>query len=54
MDKQQAFFLHRKAAETGCIYAMSDLATLDYGIPVDEYEKLRFLDRAAEAGVSEL
>ena len=50
MDKQQAFFLHRKAAETGCIYAMSDLATLDYGIPVDEYEKLRFLERAAEAG----
>ena len=49
-DLFQAYSWHRKGAELGNIYAMTDLATMDYGIQTDEYEKLRLLEKAAETG----
>ena len=47
-DLQQAFFWNKKAAETGDLWAMNQLALVDYGVEIPDSERIMWLKKAAE------
>ena len=47
-DLQQAFFWNKKAAVAGDLWAMNQLAVVDYGVEISDAERIMWLKKAAD------